>query len=115
MTATAPALIEVEAPLRVARNLPIAATSSSVAVSTNHEALSGWSFVETTGTAPAQLQIVDGSLTGGGDIIAEITLNAGQSIRDNTGPYPVECDRGIYINMIAGSVRGAVWSCRLRV
>jgi len=92
----------------VARNLPVAATTTDVIVSTNPERITGWSFRETTGTAPAELQLVDGQSVSA-DVIAEITLTPGQSIRDMAGSWCLQTDRGITVHMITGTVRGSVW------
>lgn len=103
-------LVEVVEPLRLARNIPVQATSASVGLSSNPEAITGWSFREATGSASADIQLIDGNNSNSGDIIAEITLNPGQSIRDHTGPIPLRADRGIWLQVNAGSVRGSVWS-----
>jgi hypothetical protein len=96
------------APL-VARNLPVAAATTDTTISTNAERITGWSFVETTGTANAALQLCDGQ-TANADVIAEITLNPGQSIRDMAGSWCLQVDRGITVHMLSGSARGSVWA-----
>lgn len=106
--------VEVAEVMRLARNIPVAATSASVGLSSNPEAVTGWSFRETTGSVAADIQLIDGNNSNSGDILAEITLSPGQSIRDDTGAYPLLAERGIWLQVNAGTVRGAVWSCLLR-
>ena len=48
----------------------------------------GWSFIETTGAAAATLELFDGSSTGGATIAVRVSL---------------------FLNVISGSIRGAVW------
>lgn len=68
----------------------------------------GWSFRETTGAAPAELQLWDGGPTGG-NVIAEIVLAANQSIRDLAPGLGLSTRSALTVNVIAGSVRGSIW------
>jgi hypothetical protein len=101
--------VEVAYPVMVARNLPVPVTSADVTVSTNAENVTGWSFRETTNAASAELQLIDGQ-SNNGDVVAEITLTPGQSIRDMAGSWCLGMDRGVTVHMISGTVRGSIWS-----
>lgn len=96
----------------LSRHIVVPVTTVGVLVSSNPEAVSGWSFVETTGTAAASMQLVDGQVNTG-DVLAEITLDPGASIRDTTGPWCLEAGRGVFVAVLSGSVRGTVWAARL--
>jgi hypothetical protein len=102
-------LVEVEMPARYCVPLPVVATSQSLCLSTNREAICGWSFREVSGNLSADMQIMDGQ-NNTGLIVAEINLGPGESIRDPTGEWPILLVRGIWIQINAGTVRGAVWA-----
>lgn len=70
--------------------------------------IGGWSFIETTGAASATLQLVDGG-SAQGTVLAEIGLSPGQSVRDLAPGDGLLLQTGLFINVTAGSVRGAVW------
>jgi hypothetical protein len=104
--------VEVGYGLVLADNIPVPATSASVPVKGRACAVGGWSFREVTGTATADCQLFDGT-SNNGDIIAEITLSPGQSIRDTTGAYCVRAQRGVFLQVNSGTVRGSVWAVDL--
>lgn len=68
----------------------------------------GWAVVENTGTARAQVNIIDG-LDTTGTIIAPITLAAGESTRDYLPGQGVHAKVGVYAHVVSGQVTGAVW------
>lgn len=70
--------------------------------------LYGWSFEETTGAAVAQLELIDGS-SDSGDRIVPITLLANESTRDWLGRPGIQITRGVYLKVVAGSVRATIW------
>lgn len=84
-------------------------TGASGAVLGGPALLFGWSLRESTGAAAAQLDIYDGA-DGTGQLLATITLTAGQSTRDYPGLPGLYCARGLFVNAVAGSVAGAVWA-----
>lgn len=88
--------------------LPILTTAASVALIGRECRVYGFSLIETTGAAPANVQIFDGAGPGGSDAI-EIALTAGQSTRDWYGAPGLRFQTGAYLNVLAGSVRGALW------
>ena len=71
--------------------------------------LFGWSLRESTGAAPAQLDVYDGA-DQTGQLVATITLTAGQSTRDWLGLPGLYCRRGLYVNAVSGSVTGVLWA-----
>jgi hypothetical protein len=67
---------------------------------------------ETTGAAPASLVIRDGG-NAASTMIAPITLLASESRSDTTHNDGILCTQGVLINVLAGSVQGAIWVERL--
>lgn len=88
--------------------LPIAATTADANLFGRAVLVFGWAFVETTGVAPVTFDIRDGN-DASGALAAPISLLAGQSIRDITGPPGLFFQSGPFLDMIAGSVRGSLW------
>lgn len=96
-------------PVQDARALAVGQTAASVQVSGLPERIIGWSFREVTGAAPADIQLIDG-LSNNGQIIAEITLGPGESIRDVAGGWCLRARVGVFLQVNSGTVRGSVWS-----
>lgn len=69
----------------------------------------GWSFRETTNSAIATVELYDGTGTNG-QLLTSITLAINESTRDLMGGNGLEALGGIYLNVVAGSVKGAVWA-----
>ena len=68
----------------------------------------GWSLIETTGAASAIIELYDG-MDATGQLIAVADLGAAGTIPpvlDNDG---VSLDRGLFLNVLGGTVRGAMW------
>jgi hypothetical protein len=71
--------------------------------------LAGWSFAESTGAAVATVDLFDGSGVGGA-FLGRVDLAAGAS-REFACPYPgVHCENGLFVNVVAGAVLGAVYA-----
>lgn len=68
--------------------------------------LYGWGFQETTELARADLELSDGPA---GPPIVPISLSAGQSTRDWLGGFGLECQVGVYLTVVAGTVKGSLW------
>lgn len=68
----------------------------------------GWAWVETTGGAAATINLFDGG-NNGGTLLAPITLTAGQSTRDVLNELGLDVLNGLFVEVVAGSVRGSVW------
>lgn len=71
-------------------------------------ALVGFSLVESTGGASAQLVLRDGTDSTGA-VLAIVTLGPGESVRDWFGPSGVGFGRGVFVDPVAGQVDGAVY------
>lgn len=71
--------------------------------------LMGWSFGESAATAAwAELYIRDGT-TAAGTIVAHITLNPDESVRE-AAPMPgIKITTGVYIDRVSGTTDGSVW------
>ncbi len=90
--------------------LPLSATVSPAVAMLYGAAcrITGWSLVETTGTARAEIRIIDGRDTTG-QVLADITLSAGESTRDYWGPDGIPARVGVLADIVSGSVSGAVY------
>lgn len=71
--------------------------------------LAGWSFRESTGTASAQFDLIDGN-DATGVLLASISLAAGESTRDTIGGHLLTIRTGLFLAVVSGSVIGAVWT-----
>lgn len=87
---------------------PIDVTTDGFQLTSREGRLFGWSFVETTGSAAAQVRVIDGGNSGGLEIV-NITLSAGQSTRDWLAKPGLRFRSGIYIDIVAGSIQGSIW------
>lgn len=91
-------------------------TSPNQAVSVNRpilnggvRAVCGWSVREQTGTATAALTLVDGGMIGG-EIIAHITLQPFESVRDVWPGRGIRCFTGrVFLVMFTGVVQGVLY------
>lgn len=91
------------------QSITIPVTTTGNAPLSGDSLLCGWSFAETTGTAGATLVLWDGSDTTGQQI-AFVNLAAGETTRD-TLPFPgIYCTRGLFVQVVTGSVQGVVWT-----
>lgn len=88
--------------------LPVGPTTTDVLILGRDGILFGWSFIEVTGTANAEIDLYDGT-TAGGALIAAVALQPGQSTRDNSPGLGIALTVGLYVHIVAGSVRGALW------
>lgn len=84
----------------------VASGTGNVAAVATACSLMGWSFRENA-AATAALIIRDGS---GGTVIAEVTLAAGESIRDVAPGAGIRCLTGVYIERTSGTTKGSVWT-----
>jgi hypothetical protein len=96
---------------RHASPITVPATGSQVALG-GPSLLMGWALLETSGTVAATLEIYDGEDVTG-QLIAPIALAPGQSTRDWMAPDGLETDIGLFVRVIAGTIRGVLWT-RLR-
>lgn len=101
-------MTEIITPLMPARAVSLPVTTVSQPVETGSLWVTGWSFIETTGAAPATLVLVDGG-DANGQPVAFISLLAGQSVRDLIASWPLQFQVGVFAKVTAGSVQGSVW------
>lgn len=87
---------------------PIAATTVPRNLWSRACLLLGYGFVETTGAATAEVDILDGN-DANGALCSPIALLAGQSTRDNMPGEGVFLQSGPFLNVLSGSIRGAIW------
>jgi hypothetical protein len=69
--------------------------------------LTGWSLRETS-LNPATVDLYSGGSTGGA-LVASFTIAAGGSSVIAIPDGGVLCDAGLYIEVVSGTVTGAVW------
>lgn len=74
--------------------------------------LCGLAFAESTGAAPATVDVYDGS-TVGGRFIQRVNLAGGASMSQWYGPFGLHCRIGLFVNVVAGAVLGSVWEVEL--
>ena len=91
-----------------AKPVPIPATSASRVLFGPGALVAGWALMETSGTAPASLVLVNGQ-DATGTIVVPVTLTAGQSTRDYLAGGGVLFDSGVFLRVVSGSVSGSVW------
>lgn len=98
-----------EGPRPVFMPVTIPATSASVVLMPGAGVrVGGFSLRETTGTASADVQLVDGSAATN-TVIAEVTLTPGQSIREVLPGLGVEVRVQLFLIVNSGTVRGSLW------
>lgn len=73
-----------------------------------HVIVYGWSLKESTGTAAAELDLIDGTDATGLNLVP-ITLTAGQSTRDWLGPQGLHFRNGLFPRVASGAIVGSVW------
>lgn len=95
--------------LPAARPLSFAATQADVILATGLWIVTGWSFVETTGGADASLEVLDGRAPDS-TFVGAVNLTQGESTRDLMGANGVACHVGVFVHVLAGTVKGAVWA-----
>lgn len=95
--------------LPAARTTPIPTTTADRLLIGGALLLHGWAFVETTGADPAELELIDGSGTNGA-LVVPITLSSGESTRDTFPGTGIGIYTSLFLNIVSGSVRGAVWT-----
>lgn len=80
----------------------------SAPIQTGDYYLYGFALIETTGAAGATLELFDGSDTNSPSV-CPVTLKAGESTREWFGPPGITLDRGLFVSVLSGAVRGSVW------
>ncbi len=94
--------------LRGARAVPVGDAENAMTRPTSAAgALMGFGIRETTGTDPAPVLLRDGGPDG--DIVVPITLGPGEDTHVWYGPGGINLTQGLYVDVIAGAVDGAVY------
>lgn len=70
--------------------------------------LLGWSIRETSGAAPAVVQLTDGP-AGGQGLLQTFGLLAGQSLSDWQAIHPAPYYDAVNVVVVSGAVEGVVW------
>ena len=70
--------------------------------------LMGFSVLETTGAAPAEVDIIDGS-TATGRPLAFVALTAGKSDHDTFSSWGIAIETALSVNVSAGTAKGVLW------
>lgn len=91
-----------------ARTISIAETATDAQLVGGAVVVLGWSWIEATGSAAAEVDLYDGTGTNG-SLIVPIALNQGESTRDWLAGPALHARGGLYMDVVSGSVRGAVW------
>lgn len=86
----------------------IPATSTRFLFAQGPVRLMGWALTESTGAAAAACELYDGN-DATGQSLAPIQLGTNESIRDWFGAHGILAERGLYLNVTAGSVRGTLF------
>lgn len=89
-------------------SFPILTTAANVNLLSTSCLLHGLTLRETTGGAPADIDILDGN-DANGSVLVTVTLDPGQSIRDFLSSAGILSQAGPFLRVNAGSVRGAMW------
>lgn len=90
------------------RTLPIVGTAANVDITNRPCRLYGYQFIEITGSSPAVIRLLDGGDVNGAEIVS-IALTAGQSTRDWFGQPGLLVESGVFLNVVSGAIRGAIW------
>lgn len=94
--------------VRGAVALPFQSGVGSVQLMAGDLRLLGWSAIETTGLAPAQFDLTDGTASGG-MVLAVEALAAGTAATRSTGTRGVQIQSQLTLTVNSGTVRGAVY------
>ena len=89
--------------------IPIPATSTDALALNRPALLMGWSLRETTGAAVAAVRLFSGT-TAGGQLVASIALASGGSSDHATSDDGVFVTGGLFLDVVAGSVEGAIYA-----
>lgn len=71
--------------------------------------LLGWSFEEDAGTAAVARIILRDGTDATGTVVAVISLNPDESVRENAPIPGIKITTGVYVDKTAGNTIGSVW------
>ncbi len=92
-----------------ARTRPIATTTTDLLLVGGASILTFYNFTETTGGAGAEIELYDGEAATGARIVS-VTLTGGESTRDLIPKPGLGCYVGLFLHVVSGSIKGAVWT-----
>ena len=95
--------VEITAVAPVTEPLPFAGTGP---VGTGNMIVAGFTLAETSGAAPASVEFWDGSAAGS-IFLGRRNLLASESITDELPR--VRCRTGVFVNVLAGAITGALY------
>lgn len=81
--------------------------TGSLAFTNEPTALYGFSIRETTGSAAAVVEILNGET---GAMVASVSLLAGESVRDWFGPIGIGASAGLYLSRVSGTTKVSVYA-----
>lgn len=84
------------------------ATTTGIILIQGRGVLTGWAVKETTGAAPAVLNVWDGT-DNRGLLLAPVNLASNESNREWFSDWGVAFSRGLFVEVTSGSVSGALW------
>lgn len=87
--------------------LSFAALTAGTLIYNRGAVLVGTAFEETTGTATARVELIDGG-DANGELVYAVRLAANESARDWPPSPRLACQFGIYVHVTAGSVAGVL-------
>lgn len=90
-----------------ARKIAIPTTTASGIIFSQGGTLLAVCISETTGSSGASVDFVDGE-SSDSDEIVPYTLLANESVRDSFSPLGIPFDRGVYLVVNSGSVKGSI-------
>lgn len=96
-----------------ARPLQVPTTTASRLLAQGRWIVYGWSFRETTGAAAAIWELYDG-YDDTGELVASTGLAQATSDSQALMDVGVLMERGVYLNVVSGSITGSVWARRVR-
>lgn len=91
-----------------ARTIAVATRTTDTLLIGGAGIITGWSWVEPTNAAGAAFDLYDGQ-NATGTLLASITLLQNESTRDLIAGAGLEFRQGLYLDILSGSVKGAVW------
>ena len=91
-----------------ARHLTIPVTTVDLPLISGRVLVKGFTLRETTGTAAAAAQFLDGTAEGG-DPFIECSLGINESVRDWFTEAGILIQSGVFLDVDSGSVQGSVW------
>lgn len=91
-----------------AQAIPVASTTSDVALISGAGIIVGWSFVEPTNSAGCSFELYDNT-SAAGALLTSVTLTTNESTRDLIGQSGLLFEMGVYFHRLTGTIKGSLW------